>query len=176
MRYYVTLDGRTFEVDLTGDVPQVDGRPVDAELTQVPGTPTRLLLVDGRSHALVARRDREDGWDLYLDGERFTADVVDERARAIREMTGHGNVEAGPRPIRAPMPGLVVRVDVAEGDPVEPGQSVAIVEAMKMENDLKAENNGVVARVLVEAGEPVEKGAILVEFEAETGDGGADDE
>ncbi|MDX1673174.1 MAG: biotin/lipoyl-containing protein [Longimicrobiales bacterium] len=166
MRYYVTLDGQTFEIDLTGELPRVDGAEVDAEVHRLPGTPTRLLLVDGRSHTLVARRDGADGWAVYLDGERFEADVVDERARAIREMTGQAAADPGPRPIRAPMPGLVVRVAVEAGDRVEAGQSVAIVEAMKMENDLKAESDGVVAKVLVEVGEPVEKGAVLVELEA----------
>ena len=167
MRYYVTLDDRTYEVDLTGEVPRVDGEAVEAELNQVPGTPTRLLLVDGRSHTLVARRGETDAWDLYLDGERFDAHVVDERTRAIREMTGQSAADLGPRPIRAPMPGLVVRLFVEEGDRVEAGQSVAIVEAMKMENDLKAESDGVVSTVRVAVGEPVEKGAVLVEFEAE---------
>jgi biotin carboxyl carrier protein len=166
MRYFVTLEGRTFEVDLTGDIPRVDGEEVSSELTAVPGTPTRLLLVDGRSHTLVARRDGDGEWEIHLDGERFDVDVVDERTRAIREMTGQSAMAAGPRPIRAPMPGLVVRVSVSEGDRVETGQSVAIVEAMKMENDLRAENDGVVARVLVEAGQPVEKGAVLVELAA----------
>ena len=171
MRYYVTLDERTWEVDLTGDVPRVDGEAVEAELNQVPGTPTRLLLVDGRSHTLVARRGETDSWDLHLDGERFDAHVVDERTRAIREMTGQTAADLGPRPTRAPMPGLVVRLFVEEGDRVEAGQSVAIVEAMKMENDLKAESDGVVSKVRVAEGEPVEKGAVLVEFEAEE-DGG----
>jgi pyruvate carboxylase subunit B len=170
MRYYVTLEDRTFEVDLTGDVPRVDGQDVDASISRVPGTPTRLLLVDGRSHTLVARRHETDGWDLYLDGERFNADVVDERTRAIREMTGQAEGDAGPKPVRAPMPGLVVRIHVAEGDRVDAGQSVAIVEAMKMENDLKAESAGVVARIRVAAGEAVDKGAVLVEFEAEAVD------
>jgi pyruvate carboxylase subunit B len=68
------------------------------------------------------------------------------------------------------MPGLVVRVSVEEGDRVEAGQSVVIVEAMKMENDLKAESGGVVAKVRVAAGEAVDKGAVLVEFEAEDAD------
>lgn len=171
MRYYVTLEDRTFEVDLTGEVPRVDGREVDAGLSRVPGTPTRLMLVDGRSHTLVARRDETDGWDLYLDGERFNADVVDERTRAIREMTGQAEGDTGPRPVRAPMPGLVVRVDVAEGDRVAAGQSVVIVEAMKMENDLKAGSAGRVSRIHVAAGEAVDKGAVLVEFEAEDADG-----
>ena len=63
------------------------------------------------------------------------------------------------------MPGLVVRVEVAAGERVRAGQGVVIMEAMKMENELRAEGEGVVARVLATAGQPVEKGAILVEFE-----------
>lgn len=171
MRYYVTLEGRTHEIDLTGERPRVDGVEVDAELSRVPGTPTRLLLVDGRTHTLVVRESDGERWELYLDGERLDVDVVDERTRAIREMTGQAGAEPGPRPIRAPMPGLVVSIAVGVGDRVEAGQSVAIVEAMKMENDLKSESGGVVASVLVDAGEPVEKGAVLVELEAEEGTG-----
>ena len=70
------------------------------------------------------------------------------------------------------MPGLVVAVAISPGDRVRAGQTVAIIEAMKMENDLKAESDGVVSKVRVEPGEPVEKGAILVELEA----GGEEDE
>jgi pyruvate carboxylase subunit B len=64
------------------------------------------------------------------------------------------------------MPGLVVKVDVSAGDAVEPGEGVVIVEAMKMENELKAEAGGVVARVHVRAGDTVDKGQVLVDFES----------
>lgn len=167
MRYYVTLEERTFEVDLTGDVPLVDGEPVEAELARVPGTPTRHLLANGRSHTFVAQRRGRHSWELHLDGGRYEAEVVDERTRAIRAMTGRAAGPQGPKPVRAPMPGLVVSVSVEPGDAVEAGQSVAIIEAMKMENDLKAPAAGVVSRVAVEAGAPVEKGAVMIEFRAE---------
>ncbi len=166
MRYFVTVEGREFEVDLTGDVPVVDERPLDASLTVIPGTPVRHLLVDGRSRALVARPGGKGEWDIHLNGDRYEVDVVDERTRTIRAMIGQGAEARGPTPIRAPMPGLVVRVNVEEGDAVEAGQTVAIIEAMKMENDLKADSDAVVSRILVAPGEPVEKGAVLVEFEA----------
>jgi len=80
-------------------------------------------------------------------------------------MTGGGAVAQGPKPVRAPMPGLVVRVEVEPGQEVKAGQGVVIIEAMKMENELKAEAVGVVSRVLVQQGQAVEKGAVLVEFE-----------
>jgi biotin carboxyl carrier protein len=175
MRYYVTVDGQTFEVDLAGDVPLVDGEPVAAALTRVADNPTLHLLANGRSHTLVARHHDRRTWDLHLDGERFEVDVVDERTRAIQAMTGQGAASKGPRPVAAPMPGLVVRVNVAPGDRVEAGQSVVIMEAMKMENDLKAEAAGLVERVTVEPGQAVEKGAVLVEFSVEADGAGGDE-
>jgi biotin carboxyl carrier protein len=172
MRYYVTVDGETFEVDLSGEVPTVDGEPLAAELTRSPVTPTIHLLANGRAHALVATRVDRHGWNLHLDGERYEAVVVDERTRAIQAMTGQGQGPKGPKPVVAPMPGLVVRVAVSPGDRVEAGQSVVIMEAMKMENDLKAEGAGVVERVAAEPGQAVEKGAVLVAFRTEEEDGG----
>ncbi len=167
MLYFVTIGQRTFEVDLTGESPRIDGDPIEVSLTRVADTPTLHLLADGRSHTLIARRDDTGSWDLHMDGERFVADVVDERTRAIQAMTGQSGAVRGPRPVRAPMPGMVVRVSVQSGDHVEAGQSVVIMEAMKMENDLKAETAGVVQSVAAEPGQAVEKGAILVEFRSE---------
>lgn len=166
MRYYITVDGREFEVDLGPDVARVDGEPMDATLARIPGTPMRHLLAEGRSYGLVARPGGKGGWEIDLNGERYGVEVVDERTRAIRAMTGQGAAAVGPGAIKAPMPGLVVRVEVEEGDPVKAGQTLVIIEAMKMENDLKADSSGVVSKVRVKAGEPVEKGAVLVELEA----------
>ena len=167
MRYYVTVEGRTLEVDLTGEAPRVDGTPVAAELTPIPGTSIWHLLADDRVYTVVAHRRNRHLWDLHLDGVRLEVDAVDERTRTIRTMTGQNAAAGGHRPVRAPMPGLVVRVNVDAGERVSAGQSVAIIEAMKMENDLKAERDGVVSRIAVSPGQPVEKGAVLVEFEAE---------
>ncbi|HKJ92532.1 MAG TPA: biotin/lipoyl-containing protein [Longimicrobiales bacterium] len=170
MRYYVTIKNRTYEVDLA-DAPRIDGERVDAELVAVPGTPVRHLLADGRSMTVVARRGERGEWELHLAGARFDAAVVDERTRAIRAMTGKAGEAAGPRPVRAPMPGLVVGLLVEEGQAVAAGDGVAIVEAMKMENELKAEAPGVVSRIVVETGQAVNKGDVLVEFDATEDDG-----
>jgi pyruvate carboxylase subunit B len=63
------------------------------------------------------------------------------------------------------MPGLVLRIEVEPGQLIKPGQGVVTIEAMKMENELRAEVEGTVSRVLVQQGQPVEKGAVLIEFE-----------
>jgi biotin carboxyl carrier protein len=167
MRYFVTIGSRTHEVELGGGQVLVDGRPLRAELRAVPGVATRHLLVDAASHVVLASPgEAKGGWHVQIDGRRFTAEVVDERTRAIRAMTGHSAAARGPRPIRAPMPGLIVRVEVDDGQTVKAGQGVVIIEAMKMENELKAEAAGVVKRVHATPGHAVEKGQVLVEFEA----------
>lgn len=165
MRYFVTIRGRTFTVDLSGAAPLVDGEEVTAEMTTIAGTPVRHLLLDARSHQLLAfPGERRGEWEIMIGPDRLALDVVDERTRTLREMTGTVAVDTRPA-ITAPMPGLVVRVEVEEGVAVKAGQGVVVVEAMKMENELKAPADAVVARILVEPGQAVEKGATLVLFE-----------
>jgi biotin carboxyl carrier protein len=165
MRYFVTLGDRTVEVDLSGPHPVVDGVPVQAQITGLPGTAVRSLLVDGRSYTLTAHPGEQRGrWSLALGRERFTADAVDERTRAIREMTGDTEAEVQ-KTITAPMPGLVVKIEVEEGQAVRAGQGVIVVEAMKMENELKAPADGVVSKILVQERQTVDKGVTLIILE-----------
>jgi pyruvate carboxylase subunit B len=164
MRYFVTLAGRTFEVVIEEDAVTVDGVPVPVDLAALPGTPLRHLVAGERAFELSARRLGKGRWALDLGGRTLEADVVDERTRVIRALAAT-TPAAGPSPVRAPMPGLVVRVEVEPGQMIQAGQGVVIIEAMKMENELRADAPGVVSRVLVRAGQAVEKGAVLVEFE-----------
>jgi len=167
MRYFVTVYGRTFEIDAGGDVVTIDGRPVEVDLRAVPGSSLRHMLIDGRSVPVVIEKGEDSAiWSVRLGGRRFDVEVLDDRARAIREMTGSVRTAHGPRPVRAPMPGLVVRLEVNVGDAVAAGQGIVIVEAMKMENELKADAAGIVSRIHTEPGHVVEKGTILVEFDA----------
>jgi len=165
MRYFVTIAGREVEVDLTGATPVVDGTPVEAQLSTLPGTRTRHLLAGGRSYQFAVQAgDRKGRWILATGAERFTADAVDERTRAIREMTGTVD-DVADKTIVAPMPGLVLKIEVAVGDAVRAGQGVVVVEAMKMENELKAPADGVVASIAVQPGQTVDKGATLITLE-----------
>lgn len=165
MLYHVTIGDRTVTVELEGDRVIVDGEDAGtADLAALPGTAVRHLLLDQASHTVIAHRV-DSAWALHVDGWPVEAIVVDERTRAIRAMTGQGAAASGPRPVRAPMPGMIVRVEAAPGDAVKAGQGIVVMEAMKMENELKSETDGIVARVLVEPGQAVEKGAVLVEFE-----------
>jgi pyruvate carboxylase subunit B len=168
VRYFVTIGQRTFEIELREQHIVVDGVVMSAQLDHLPGTLLRRLSLNGESHRVVALPGEGRGlWELQLDGERVHVEVVDERTRAIRAMTARSAAPSGPRPVRAPMPGMVVRVEVEPGQQVRAGQGVVIIEAMKMENELKADAAGTVAKVLVAPGTAVEKGAALVEFAVE---------
>ena len=165
MRYLVTVAGKMIEVDLRGPRPLVDGKEVHAELRTITGTPIRHLMVGNRSYTIVVERLEQKGWwSLSRDGRSLDVEALDERTRTIREMAGDSAVEAE-KSIKAPMPGLVVRVQVEVGQQVSAGQGVIVVEAMKMENELKAPADGVVAAIEVAPGQPVEKGATLIVLE-----------
>ena len=164
MIYHVTIAGRSFEVELAAEGITVDGRRVEVDFARIAGGPTRSLMVDGASYRMAAARVGRETWDIHARGRRFRADVVDERTRVIREMTGGAGVAAGPRPIVAPMPGMVVKVEVEEGEEVAAGQGVVIVEAMKMENELKADAPARVERIHVQEGEAVDKDQLLVDL------------
>lgn len=166
MRYSVTMDGRSWEIDVDDDGVRVDGQPVDAALASVPGTSVHALRIGAASHRVVAERGEGGEWALDVNGRPARVEVVDERTKRLREMVVAAGGADGPRPLKAPMPGLVVKVEVAEGALVEPGDGLVIVEAMKMENELRAEVPARVAKVLVAAGDTVEKDQVLVELVA----------
>ncbi len=165
MRYFVRLGDRSVEVELGEDGVRVDGRAVEAALVHAAGTPVRGLMVDAETYRLVADRGPRGRWKVHLRGRALELDVIDERTKAIRDMTGGGAVAVGPKPVVAPMPGMVVKVEVVEGDEVQAGQGIVIVEAMKMENELKASGAGRVVRVHVRRGDAVEKDQVLVDLE-----------
>ena len=164
MRYHVAVAGRTLVVEISNEGVSVAGQRIDAKLEAIPDSPVRSLLLDGASHRLVARSAGRGHWDFSIRGRQLSVDVIDERMRAISELTGSAAIPSGPKPVRAPMPGMVVRVEVAEGDQVSPGQGLLIVEAMKMENELRAETAGRVRRIHVAEGEAVTKDQILVDL------------
>lgn len=165
MKYIVDIGGERLEVELAGETARIGGVARAVHLSDVEGTPVHLVGIGDRVHRVVARRHPERGrYTLRLDGWRFDAEALDERTRAIRDLTAAQAVHAGPLPVTAPMPGMIVRVHVQPGDTVTQGQGVISMEAMKMENELRATTAGTVKAVLVQPGQAVEKGAVLVEL------------
>ncbi|MCA9968152.1 MAG: acetyl-CoA carboxylase biotin carboxyl carrier protein subunit, partial [Anaerolineales bacterium] len=94
-------------------------------------------------------------------GELYTVKVQDERAYRLAKARGVASDVTGEAQMKSPMPGLIVAVPVSEGQHVEKGDKVIILESMKMENELRAPKAGIVARISVEAGASVEKDQVL---------------
>ena len=165
MKLIVQVSGQVVEVEVDGDRVSVDGRTYSAALSSIPGTPLRSLLLDGRSLTLAMDSLGRGRWVVTHAGERWEVEVIDERTRHIRSLTASGDHRRTAQVLKAPMPGLVVRVQASPGDSVAAGAGIVVLEAMKMENELKAPAEVHIKSVLVVAGQAVEKGQVLVEFE-----------
>lgn len=162
MRYHVSIRGRTYVIDVDGGAVTVDGEKLESHWAAIPATPLIHLLLGKDSWTVACQELEGKRWALGAAGERFEVDVQDDRAKQIEALTGQGRKEVVGGVIKAPMPGLVIRVEVKVGQSVHPGTGLVVVEAMKMENELRAQTRGVVAQVHVSAGDRVEKGAPLV--------------
>ena len=166
MKYVVDVDGQSVEVELDGEQVRVNGMALAASLSELPGTPVALLSLGDSVHRVVVTRDSARGrYVLSLDGRRYEVEALDERTRAIRQLSSNASGPKGPAPLVAPMPGLIVRVSVEVGASVQPGQGLVVMEAMKMENELRSSSAGVVKAIRAAPGAAVERGAVLVELE-----------
>lgn len=167
MRYIVQLNDDRKSVSLEPDgVRYQTEAAVHAELSDIESSPVRMVKIGTNVYRVVAQKRQGRGrYTLWVDGYRFETEALDERTRAIRDLSAASAGPVGPAPILAPMPGLIVRVSVEVGDKVEAGQGLVVMEAMKMENELRATAAGTVRSVEVAAGTAVEKGALLVALE-----------
>ncbi len=167
MKYVVRLNDerKSVTVDADGVCYEAES-PVHAELSDIEGSPVRMVKLGTAVYRVVFQKRAGRGrYTLWVDGYRFETEALDERTRAIRDLSAASVGPVGPAPILAPMPGMIVRVSVKAGDRVEAGQGVVVMEAMKMENELRATAAGIVRSVEVTAGTAVEKGALLVALE-----------
>jgi pyruvate carboxylase subunit B len=164
MKYVVQINGARKTVSIEPDgVRYEDDAPVRVELSDIEGSPVRMVKLGTHVYRVVAeKRQGRGNYTLWVDGYRFECEALDERTRAIRDLSAAAAGPVGPAPITAPMPGLIVRVNVSVGDRVEAGQGIVVMEAMKMENELRATAAGTVRSVEVTPGTAVEKGALLV--------------
>ena len=142
----------------------VDGQRYRADLRHLGRAKSYSLLLDGRSFEFTVE-STEDGLELAGGAGTFVVDVEDARTHAARSKTAGARGPSGPRVIKAVMPGIVRELCVAEGDAVAQGQPLLILEAMKMQNEIRADQAGTVRKLFTSADQTVEKGEKLVEIE-----------
>jgi biotin carboxyl carrier protein len=128
-----------------------------------PGSSTFSLLVEGRAYEVVVTR-REGRHHVQVGGRSYVLEVLEERQKRLRDQRA-AEAAAGPASVSASMPGRVVTLLVGEGEKVEAGQGVIVLEAMKMENELKSPKAGLVAEIKVKEGQVTEAGEALIVIE-----------
>lgn len=162
MKYITTVNGVRFEVDIQPDgTLLVNGEPRQVDFRPFGDSSLYSIIMDNTSHDLLVE-SREGQYEVLTQGRLFVVDVQDERAQLLATRRAGPQVESGEISIKAPMPGLVVAVPVSEGQEVSAGQTVIVLESMKMQNELKAPRDGVVQRVGVAEGQSVEQNKVLV--------------
>jgi acetyl/propionyl-CoA carboxylase alpha subunit len=161
---YVVVSGgvrRMVEVREVGDLHEVsiDGVAHTVDARRIGGTQVRSILVAGRSYEtnIVMDGDRRD---VYLNGDLYPVEVYDELWARARE--GKPEAANAGETILAPIPGAVVKLLVEPGATVAAGQPVAVLEAMKMQNELAAERGGIVREIRTKVGDTVASGQVLI--------------
>jgi biotin carboxyl carrier protein len=160
MLYNVTIDGKAHRLELHRAAGcwscLLDGKPV--EVDAILARPDVLSLRIGNLAYEIKSEHVGDDLHLWVGSARFAAEVRDPRSLRGRARAGD---DRGPRKITAPMPGKVVRLIAREGDDVEAGSGIAVVEAMKMQNEIKSPKKGKVQKIQVSEGAAVNAGDVL---------------
>jgi biotin carboxyl carrier protein len=162
--YTVAIGSSSFTVTIDPDgSTTVNGVPTSLTMQNIDQTTFVLSKEDATTRIVCQRKGGE--FAILLSGEEHIVSVTTERDQLIRKYGRKSEAHQVRSEIHAPMPALVVKVEVREGDEVETGQGLCILEAMKMENELKAHRAGRVRQVLVKEGKTVEKNELLLVLE-----------
>jgi biotin carboxyl carrier protein len=162
MKYITTINDKVYTVEILDDHRViVEGTVYEVDFESISGQPVYSLMVDGQSYEAYVYPS-EEGWQVLLHGRLYAAQVEDERERRLRAAAGSRVAERGEYLLRAPMPGLVVSILVAEGQEVKKGDVLVVLESMKMQNELKCPRDGSISRVRVKPGDSVEQRQTLL--------------
>jgi len=158
------MEKRAVEVHLTEAGFELDGKRVDVRF-EPDGEDVGRLVIDGISRTVHLTRVDEYHYDIWVCHDVIRVQVEDSRFRLLQRFGGNVASASGQTVITAPMPGLVTKLQVKVGDTVAPGTSLVILEAMKMENEIRSKINGIVRKIDVDSHASVEKGQTLLILE-----------
>ena len=181
MSYISSVNGNSYRIETGENTAQrtitVDGIPYTIDWRQIAPLAADAkgqssggrfsLLIGGKSYEVFARRlnkpDEGEGqtYEIHFAGQRFEVQDEDERARALTSAARSAH-STGEAKVRAPMPGLVIGIPLEAGAAVTRGQTVVVLEAMKMENDLSTPISGTIKEIRVTKGQTVNQGDVLV--------------
>jgi biotin carboxyl carrier protein len=161
MKYITTVHDETYIIEIGADNRlTVNDEPYDIDFRQLSASDVTSLLLNNRSlEAVVAPHD--DYWEVLIRGELYSVQVQDERTHRLSQARGSVHQLDGDAMIKSPMPGMIVAVRTAEGETVQKGDKIIILESMKMENELRSPCDGVVTQIRITPGASVEKDQVL---------------
>jgi biotin carboxyl carrier protein len=160
--YTVTIEDRQYKVSISGNRCTVNGENVDARVVPLNAHGLQLLRDGQQAHELFVSAQDGDTYEMFMfGGRRIVTRITDPIRKRAQQASGEGTGKA----LCAPMHGLVVDIPARLGQEVEKGQTLVVLESMKMQMQLRSPRSGKVSKIGAQAGSQVEKGAVLVEFE-----------
>jgi len=162
MKYITTVGDQEFEIEIVDEHHvSLNGTLYEVDFDSVSGQPVVSLLVDGKSYEAYVYEDPQ-ALQVLLHGRMFPVIVEDEREKRLRAASGSRIAERGDYHLQAPMPGLVIAIPVGEGQEVNKGDVLVVLESMKMQNELKSPRSGVISRLRVKPGDSVDQRQTLL--------------
>jgi biotin carboxyl carrier protein len=164
VKYFSRVGQNEYEIEIIDEKVYVDGELIEVDLRQSGAPELYSLLYNGRSFELLIEAERFT-YGATLRGEHFEVQVEDERTRRLNMGRKMVTLPEGELAVTAPIPGLVVRVLVEVGQSIDDEQPLVLLEAMKMENEIRAPRSGVVKKIEIAPGQRVEQNSILLVLE-----------
>lgn len=164
MKYTTIVNNKQFEIEIQGDGSViVNGKRHEVDWLEL--TESLYSMITDNKSLELAIGDKEGKYEVLLEGRLYEVQVLDQRAMLMLSRKGGLKLDTGE--VNAPMPGLIVDVLVKVGDAVTEGQTVVVLESMKMQNELKAPRSGTVQTIHCQNGDTVDKGTLLVIISAD---------
>ncbi len=164
-KYIAEINGTEYLIEIINDREvRINGLPHRISFQPLRQKLTYSLLVDGDSFETNIYQEN-GSWEIILRGRQYSVRVEDERERRMRLAAGEPSPLKEKVPIQAPMPGLVIEISVQEGEPVQKGDVLLMLESMKMQNELTAPRDGKISRIHVSENQNVERKQTLLILE-----------
>ena len=169
MNYIAKIQNKEYQINLEdrGDqvVAIINGKSIPLQMNEIDGSHVYSALVGNRSIEIEIRRN-EVGYLIFHKGKSLEYLVEDERTARLKKSMSQSVSQKVEKDLKAPMPGLIVAIEVKPGQMLKKGEGLLIIEAMKMENEIKAPFDCVIKEIKVQEKQAVEKGQVLVVFGA----------